>query len=478
MKIRNSSKYFVLAIFAVFFTACVPTVKVAREANKSVPESFVDSKDTINSALIQWRQFFKDPYLNALIDTALSHNQELNITLQEIEIQRNEIRAKKGEYLPSVGIGGAAGVNKPGRYTPQGALEKNIEIIPGEENPEPLQDYQLGAYATWEIDVWGKLHNAKRSAVNRYLSSIEGKNFMITHLVSEIANSYYELLALDNELAITRKNIEIQSNALKIVKQQKEAARVTELAVRRFEAQVLNTKGLQFSIEQNIVEVENRINFLLGRYPQHIERNSDAFIQLVPQQLYAGVPAQLLQNRPDIKEAEYELAAAKLDVKVAKAKFYPSLSISAGVGLQGINPAYFIKTPEALLYSIVGELSAPLINRSGIKAGYLSASARQLQAVYNYEQTILNAYVEVLNQVNMMSNLEKSYDLKLQEVDALNEAVKIANGLFTSARADYMEVLLTQRDALESKFELIETKERQMNAFVNMYKALGGGWTN
>ena len=461
---------------ALFFTACNSLEKVTKEANTVTPESFNTSTDSTNTAEVQWRTFFTDPYLNALIDTALGHNQELNIMMQEIEVHRNEIRAKKGEYLPSVNIGGGAGLDKPGQYTSQGALEENIEIIPGKENPKALQDYNVGAYATWEIDVWKKLHNAKKSAVNRYLSSIEGRNFMVTHLISEVANSYYELLALDNELAILKQNIQIQSNALKIVKQQKSAARVTELAVRRFEAQVLNTRGLQFEIEQSIVETENRINFLLGRYPQPIERNSAEFIDLVPDSLYLGVPSQLLANRPDIKQAEYELEAAKLDVKVAKAKFYPSLSISAGVGLQGINPAYFIKTPQSLLYSLVGELSAPLINRNGIKAGYYSANSRQLKAIYRYEQTILNAYVEVVNQMNMMSNLEKRYDLKSQEVKALNASVKISNGLFTSARADYMEVLLTQRDALESKFELIETKERQMNAFVNMYKALGGGW--
>jgi NodT family efflux transporter outer membrane factor (OMF) lipoprotein len=299
---------------------------------------------------------------------------------------------------------------------------------------------------------------------------------MVTNLIAEIANSYYELLALDNELDILEQNIKIQSNALSIVKQQKQAARVTELAVRRFEAQVLNIRGLKFRIQQNIVETENRINFLLGRFPQPIQRDASGFVNLKPDRLYAGVPVQLLENRPDIKQAEYELEAAKLDVKVAKARFYPSLSITAGAGLEGINPAYFIKTPEAMLYSLAGELTAPLINRKGIQADYNSANARQLKAVYNYEQTILKAYVEVVNQQNMLQNLEKTFDLKEQEVEALNESVKISNRLFASARADYMEILLTQRDALESKFQLIETKERQMNAFINMYKTLGGGW--
>jgi outer membrane protein TolC len=163
-------------------------------------------------------------------------------------------------------------------------------------------------------------------------------------------------------------------------------------------------------------------------------------------------------------------------VKVAKANFYPSIGIMAGIGFQAFNPAHLLKTPESLLFSLAGDLAAPLINKNAIKATYYSANATQIQAVYNYERTILNAYIEVANQLSKISNLENSYALKAQQVQALTESINISNELFKSARADYMEVLMTQRDALESRFELIETKQQQMNAFVNMYQALGGGW--
>jgi outer membrane protein, multidrug efflux system len=460
---------------SVLFSACTPEI-VSKTENTVTPTSYNTSQDTTNSVSMKWRDYFTDPNLIALIDTALSNNQELNITLQEIEIARNEIRARKGEYLPFVGLGAAAGVDKPGRYTSKGSSEATTEIKPGMETPDPLQDYMVGAFATWEIDIWNKLHNAKKSAVNRYLATVDGKNFMVTNLIAEIANAYYELLALDNELSIVKQNIEIQSNALEVVRMQKQAARVTELAVRRFEAQVLNTRGLQFGIQQNITQTENLINFLVGRYPQTIIRDSQGFGDLVPNSIQAGIPSQLLENRPDVRQAEMNLAAAKLDVKVAKARFYPSLGISAGIGFQAFNPSYLIKTPQSLLYSLAGDLTAPLINRNAIKAAYLNANAMQIQAVYNYERTLLNAYVEVANQLAMISNMENTYNLKAQEVEALTQSIDISNNLFRSARADYMEVLLTQRDALESRFELIETKKRQMNAMVNIYHALGGGW--
>jgi outer membrane protein, multidrug efflux system len=255
MKIMNSRiyKYAVVAGIALCFTACKLPQVVNKTNVKPAPAVYSNAtaaQDTTNSATIKWKNYFTDQYLITLIDTALVNNQDLNSTLQEIQIARNEVRARKGEYLPFAGLQGGAGLDKVGRYTNIGALEHNIDIRPGHEMPDPLQNYMIGAYANWEVDVWGKLHNAKRAAVSRYLASIEGKNFVVTNLIAEIANSYYELLALDNQLAIIKQNIEIQSNALEIVKLQKVAARVTELAVKRFEAQVLNTQSLQYDIQQ------------------------------------------------------------------------------------------------------------------------------------------------------------------------------------------------------------------------------------
>ncbi|PZO28386.1 MAG: RND transporter [Flavobacteriaceae bacterium] len=475
---NNTFKKIVAICMVIAFSGCKTPSLIQRNENKGVPSSFGSNgvvEDTINSGKIKWKDYFKDPKLVALIEMALANNQELNITMQEIEISRNEIRARKGEYLPFLGLKGSAGVDKVSRFTNIGAMETTTEIKPGKEMPEPLQDYVFGAYATWELDIWNKLHNAKKAAVSRYLSSVEGKNFMTTNLIAEIADSYYELMALDNQLAIVEQNSSIQENAFEIVKLQKESARANELAVKRFEAQLLNTQSLQYAIRQKITETENKINLLVGRFPQSVDRSTAAFVELMPNDIHTGIPAQLLENRPDVKQAELELAATKLDVKSAKARFYPSLGISAGVGYRAFNPSYVFK-PESLLYSLAGDLTAPLINRNAIKAAYYNASAKQLQAVYNYERTILNAYIEVANQVAKIDNMQKNFVLKSKQVEALNQSVNISNDLFISTRADYMEVLMTQRDALESKFDLIDSKMAQMNAMVNIYRALGGGW--
>lgn len=468
--------YHCLGLICLAIASCKAPATVQRTENKVVPATYESGSDTTNIASISWRNYFTDPNLVSLIDTALKNNQELMITLQEVEIARNDIRFRQGPLLPTVGAKAGIVVEKVGRYTSQGAGDASTEIKPGKEMPDPLADFTVAVYANWEVDIWKKLRNAKKAAITRYLSTAEGKNFVQTNLIAEVANSYYELLALDNQLAIVMQNIELQKNALGIVKVQKEAARATELAVQKFEAEVLKSQSLEFDILQQIKETENRINFLTGRFPQAITRDRSNFLDLLPATVHSGIPSQLLANRPDIKQAELELVAAKLDVKVARAEFYPSFGISAGVGFQAFNPTYLFRLPESLLYSLAGDIAGPLINRNAIKAEFLNANARQVQAMYNYERTILNACLEVSTQLSRISNLEKSYGLKSKQVDALTRSIDISNDLFKSARADYLEVLMTQRDALESKLELIETKKEQLNAVVNIYRDLGGGW--
>ncbi len=469
-------RYSAISCVGLLMFACKSLSVTNRSENKTVPVSYSNSTDTTNAVKIPWREFFKDPQLTVLIDSALHRNQELSIMMQEINISKNEVLARKGAYLPMMNAGAGAGVDKVGRYTSQGANDANTDILPGKPMPEPLSDLRVGVGVSWEVDIWGKLRNSKKSAVYKYLSSVEGRNFMVTNLVSEIANSYYELISFDNQLEILKNNIEIQQNALEIVKLEKMAARVTELAVKKFEAEVFKNQSHQYYLMQQIVEMENRINFLVGRFPQPVQRTSKGFVDMAIDSVPIGIPSQLLQNRTDIKKAELGLLSAKLDVKAARAEFYPSFMMNAGLGFRAFDAKYLIQAPQSLLYSLTGDLVAPLINRNAIKANYYSANAKQVQAVYNYERAILNAYIEVANQYSNIGNLQKSYGLKDKQVKALTESINISTGLFKSARADYMEVLLTQRDALDSKFELIEIKKQQMNAKINIYKALGGGW--
>jgi NodT family efflux transporter outer membrane factor (OMF) lipoprotein len=472
-----SKKYYLaILLVSIFYWSCKIPSALQVSPLQTIPGVFSNSTDSSNSADLNWKVYFHDPYLVALIDTAIKNNLDVLTTLQDIEIAQNKVRFRNGMLLPSVVVGSGLSVEKVGLYTSQGAGDAAAEITPGRLVPEHLTNLALGLSASWEVDIWGKLRNSKKAAFTKYLSSIEGKHFVITNLVAEIANSYYELLALDNNLDIIRETIGLLQNQLQVVKIQKEASVVTELAVKQFEAQVYNSQHYEYETLQAIVETENKINFLLSRYPQKINRDKATLTAQVPNEIKAGIPSQLLKNRPDIKQAELELLAAKLDLKTAELEFYPSLNITSTLGVQAFNPSYLFALPKSLAYSLAGGLVGPLINRNGIIAEFKTANAIQIQAMYSYQKTILNGFVEVTNELSNINNLEKMYLMKSKEAAVLRNAIDISNDLFKYARANYLEVLTTQRDALSTNLELVETRKRQSIAITSIYRALGGGW--
>lgn len=471
------------ALCLVALSGCLPSLldNPSRDVSRAVPRSFrqddadggvADDGQAADAGIAQqrWDEFFSQPELQALIAEALRNNQELNLQLQEVIIAQAEVGARRGEYLPKVGAGLVTGVEKVGGTTSQGYAD----ALTGA--PEHMLDLGFGLTASWEIDLWGRLRDAARSANFRAIATNEGRNFVVTELVAEIARSYFELIAVDNELDVVNRNIAIQQDALEVVKLEKLAARATELAVQRFEAEVLKNQSHLYDLEQERVQAENRINFLVGRFPQHVKRNPGALTAPLPPTIQTGVPTDLLTNRPDVRRAELDLTAAQLDFRVARANFYPKLSIDAAVGFRSFNVTHLVNTPESLLYNLAGNLIAPLLNRAGIEAEYRSANARQIQAVFGYERTLLQAFTDVANQLVRFENLQKSYELQSRQVETLNRSVDVSNTLFLSTRADYMEVLLVRRDSLDAQLELIETRKRQLLSLVSLYQSLGGGW--
>jgi len=472
---KNSIFLFYIIVSSSLMVSCVVPKLITANQTATLPETYISSTDTSNMAKVTWKPFFNDPKLIALIDTAINNNLDVLMTAQEIEIAKSKVRLASGKLLPSVNAGFGAGVEKVGRYTSQGAGDASADITPGQGVPDNLTNIQFGFQAGWEADVWGKLKNAKKSAYTNYLSSIEGKKWVTTNLIAEVANSYYELVGLHAQLNIINESIVLQNKQLEVVKTQKEASVVTELAVKQFEALVYNAENLKFNLLQNITETENKINLLLGRYPQKIEV-TEGFTQALPAALAIGIPSQLLKNRPDIQQAELALTASKLDVKVAEAEFYPTVNLGASIGLNAFKAKYLFRSPESIMYSLLTDVAGPLINKSAIQAEFATANALQIEAAYQYQKTILNGFVEVANQVANVQNLQSSYQIKSKEAAALASSVDVSAELFKYAKANYLEVLTAQRDALSSKLELVEIKKQQYNAITNLYKSLGGGW--
>lgn len=441
-----------------------------------MPEQYLARTDTSNVANISWKEYFGDTTLVNLIEEALNNSQDALIALQRIEQAHAQVVYRKGLMLPTVSGGGVAAVRRFGLYTMDGAGNSTTEILPGKIVPTNLPDYLIGLQSTWEADITGKLRNKKKAAAARYLASVEGKNWLYTNLIAEVAASYYTLLSLDHELDIILSTISIQQNALDVVTIQKQHGAATELAINQFQSQLLGTQSLEFEIRQFITETESLLNSLLGRFPQPVSRNKDTFNRQVMNRLQIGVPSDLLRNRPDIKQAELELMASKADLRAARAAFYPSLNITGSVGFQAFQTNLLFTNPESFVFTLVGGLWAPVLNRSAIKAEFKAANAYQLESLYNYHKTILYGFTEVYKEVNNLNNLDKIYNQRVQQVDVLNRSVETSTELYKTGRANYLEVLLTQQNTLSAKLELVNVKRRQFVSTISLYKALGGGW--
>ena len=418
--------------------------------------------------------FYTDPTLVALLTEAVAGNQGLKVLNEEVQIAANEVQARRGAILPTVGLEAGGGVDRNSAFTPLGAAERQLTYPPGREFPDPVPRVRLGASLNWQVDIWRELRNARDAAAARLTAATERRNDYVTRLVADVADNYYRLLALDNRLAVLDQTIALQEESRKVAVARKEAGRGTELAVQRFQAEVRKNQSEKLIVRQEQVEVENKVNFLLGRFPQAVERAAHGFLDLTLAPPPTGLPAHLLQSRPDIRQAERELTAAGLDVLVARARFFPRLDITAGIGWEAFNPRYLFD-PGSFVATAAGGLVAPFLNRAAIKADYQTANARQLQAVYTYQRVVLDAFREVVTQLSAADNFRQSVALKKQQLKALEESVDSATKLFQAARAEYSEVLFAQRDMLDARVELIDTKRRQLAAVVAAYQALGGG---
>ncbi|HVU98229.1 MAG TPA: efflux RND transporter permease subunit [Puia sp.] len=425
----------------------------------AVPASFGENTDTTGIANVPFRQFFPDTYLRELIDTALHRNFDVGSALSRVAIAAANMRQSRATLYPEVDA--MANIS---RY------ENGDNAVNGVGS-----DNFVGLRSSWEADVWGKLRNRKKAAVARWLASQEGYRFVVTSLVADIATLYYQLLALDNEQRVLTRNIELQENALEIVQVQKEAGRATELAVQQFRAQLLHTRSLRYSTAQQIAETENQMNFLSGRMGGSIRRDSSLLEPAVPDGLAAGLPSQLLLNRPDIRAAELELRAAHANIGAARAAFFPSLTLTPYVGYNAFK-ASLLFDGGSLVWGAAAGLLAPVINRQALKADYARSVAGGQVALMEYQKAISGGFREVVNSLKGIHNYTEYYRLKQQEAESLRQAVAVANDLYLVGRASYLEVITAQRSVLDAELEVTGARKEILLHTVALYRGVGGGW--
>lgn len=486
MKRNISLKVLMLVPVILILTSCKvhqdalgTSIRIPGEFEKESSLVLIDSIKKTERIPEHWRTFFADSVLVQLIDSALINNQDMQIAFQRVQRARSGVQFTKGIRLPELGLNLGTGVRRFGDYTIDGVGNYDTKFSPNLNNkqqlPNPVPDFYAGVYSTWEIDIWGKLKAKKRAAFNRFLEEEQGKNLVVTNLISEVAERYYNLVLLDRKREIIGENIRLQENALEVINLQKDIGKSNQLAIELISAQVLDAKTLQMEVEQEILEEENALNFLLGRYPQPIPRINFQNSRILKRTEY-GVPGDLLENRPDIAAAAYRLKAANADVKAAKAAFYPNLTLNANLGYQSFRAAFLFESPASIAYNVVGGLVTPLLNRRALKADLMAGKASQKEAYLNYEKSILHAFTEVYQLLLLDDNFQTRKEVKQEQVNLLGQSVETSRILFTSGRSGYLEIITSQEKYLKSQMELLEIYRLTTKNRVHLYKSLGGGW--
>ncbi len=465
-----SGRIALMFLFVVAIAGCKVALPPDLPPVAQLPESYLNRTDSVTDARIEWREFFRDSTLENLIEVGLNNNFDLLKATQRVEIARANFIVRKNAFFPSINLVASSNIGNV-----------NQNMVGNADQSQRINnirdEYFVGLQSAWEADVWGKLKNQKEASFARYLSTVNGRHLVTTLVVSEIAARYYELLAVDKELEVVRTNIELQETVLEIIGIQKMGGRATELAVQQSTAQLLRTKALEKEKQQRIVELETEINFLIGRYPQHIGRDRTITDLKLPAPIHEGVPSSLLLNRPDIRLKEYELVAARADLQAARAAFLPSISISPYAGFNALAPSVLFQTPESLAAGLLGGIAMPIFNKKNIKSDFNRAAARRAESYYEYQESIIRAYGEVVNNMQRINNLESMYTLKEQEVEVLLNSVSTARILFTSGYANYLEVVTAQKNVLEAELEMANIKKEIFHSVIGLYRALGGGWT-
>ena len=413
------------------------------------------TEDTMSLADFSWKELFTDTVLQQLIEKGIANNTDLNIARLKVREAEALLTSSKLAYLPSVSL------------TPQGT----IKSIGGNS---PTKTYNLAASADWELDIFGRLTNAKREAKAVLEQSQAYKQAVQTQLIATIANSYYTLLMLDKQLDISKRTAEIWAENLRVMKALKKAGQTTEMAVAQIEASKLSVDASLLSLEQQITEVENSLSSLLGVVPQRIDR-STLDMQSFPDTLSVGVPLQLLQRRPDVRQSEAALAEAFYTTNRAYSAFYPAITLSGSVGWTNAAGA-IISNPGEWLFSAVGALVQPLFNRGQNIANLKVAKARQEEALLTFRQTLLNAGTEVNDALLQWQVARRRLDLDRQQIISLQSAVRSSELLMRHSSQNYLEVLTARQTLLDAELSAVSDRFEEIQGVINLYHALGGGY--
>lgn len=459
--------------FLLLFSACNVSKNI-ETPKPALPDTFrsaAATSDTTSIADIQWKQFFTDPTLQKLIDSAIQRNYDMQIAVKNIEESQLLFGQVKWNNVPTVNLNVTASTERPSDNSVTGLSLSQDNI-----STRHIEDYSANLSLSWEADIWGKIHNQKKEALAQYLQTIEAKKAVQTQIVASVSQGYYNLLMLDEQLAIARQNVKLNDSTLRIIRFEYDAGQVTSLAVQQAQAQQLTAAQLVPQFEQNITIQENALRILTGDLPGSIERSASLDQIPLPENFSTGVPSALVSRRPDVKSAELELEIANAKVGIKKANLYPVLNITATGGVNSFMANNWFNIPASLFGMVGGSILQPILQHHELKTNFEVAEVDREKNVLQFRQSVLNAVGEVSDALVKVDKLKAQQTIVQQQVNTLNQATANANLLFKNGMANYLEVITAQSNVLQSQLQLATIKRDELSAVSELYRSLGGGW--
>ncbi len=422
-------------------------------------------KDSIGLAGISWKELFKDQNLQQHISKALENNLDIRIALQNIASAEAYLKQSKAAYLPTLSVG-------PGYTFSTSSLNTQMGQLIGDRRY--INQFDLTASIGWEADLWGKLKAQEKAQLAAYLGTVSAHQSVKSSLVASIATAYYQLLNLDDQKRIIQESIEIRKRNLETTKALKDAGTLTEVAVQQSEALVYNAEASLVNLDVQINQLENTISLLMGE-PSHSIVRSSLDSQQFSINTDLGYPASLLENRPDVKQAEYSLMNAFELTNSAKAQFYPTLKITGSGGIQSVDIDHLFSV-HSLFANVVAGIAQPVLNKRQIKSAYEASLTQKESAYLNFRKTILTAGKEVSDALIMYSSQDQFISLKEKELDSYSKSVEFSQDLVNYGMANYLEVLNADVNRLNAELNISNAKYNKLQSGVELYRALGGGW--
>jgi len=462
---------FYIALSFVALSACT-VGKNYQRPDLPVPQEFrgVTTSDTSSIADIEWKQFFTDTTLQGLISRGIAYNYDMQLAIKRMDEAEQRVKQAKLLQVPELTMQATAQTDNPSNNSLNGISLKSFL------DKSHIEDYTVAANLSWEADIWGKIRRQKEATLAEYLKTNEAVKAVQTQLVADIAQGFFNLLMLDEQLDIAQKNLIINDSTLLITRLQRDGGEVTTLAVQQTEVQRQTTALLIPQLENDIAVQENALNILTGALPGDISRNIKLSGFNVPDHFATGLPAAVVSRRPDVRAYEMSLVVANAEVGVAQAYMYPALNITATGGLNSFKASNWFNIPASLFGIVAGSLAEPVFQHRELKTQFEIAKIQRDEAVIQFRQSVLNAAGEVSNALVTTDKLKTQQQIASAQVDTLQHAIKNARLLFKSGLADYLEVLTAQRNALLAELNLASIQREQLGSMVELYRSLGGGW--